>query len=157
MLSEWLGVKDEVKVSVATLDYYLRHENAIPPKRATAASIGYDLAADDEYVIEADERALVGTGVVLKPPSGFWVMLALRSSMGKRGLILTNGVGVVDPDYIGEADEVMFSVWNRGASPIVITPGERIGQAILLPAFVPELSLFEPSSSSRGGFGSTGR
>jgi dUTP pyrophosphatase len=85
------------------------------------------------------------------------LMLAARSSLYKRhGLILANGVGIVDEDYSGDDDEILVSVLNVCSIVAEIEQGERIAQGIFVPVsrayFVPTDELGE----SRGGFGSTG-
>ena len=68
---------------------------------------------------------------------------------------MANGVGVIDPDYCGEKDEVKILVTNFTDTPVVVRAGDRIAQGILLAA--PRVTWTEgtPSSQSRGGFGST--
>jgi dUTP pyrophosphatase len=71
--------------------------------------------------------------------------------------VLGNLVGLIDSDYQGQ---VMVSVWNRGAHPFTIEPGERIAQMIVVPVLRVELEVvaaFEESRRGTGGFGSSGR
>jgi dUTP pyrophosphatase len=75
----------------------------------------------------------------------------------KRGLIVANGVGVVDPDYSGPEDEVMIQVLNVTDRDVTIARGDRIAQGIVLPA--PHITweeVEEIRGVSRGGFGATG-
>lgn len=84
-----------------------------------------------------------------------------RSGMGhKKGLVLGNTIGLIDPDYTGE---VMISLWNRnppGTPPIEIRPGDRIGQLVFVPVVRPNFEVVEAftreTSRGDGGFGSTG-
>ena len=71
--------------------------------------------------------------------------------------MVANGVGVIDPDYSGPNDEVMVQVLNFTSVEVQITRGDRIAQAIVLPA--PRVSWQEVSDIrqvTRGGFGATG-
>jgi len=46
--------------------------------------------------------ALVPTGLVIEIPRGYFLGIFARSSTPlKRGLMVANGVGVIDPDYAG--------------------------------------------------------
>ena len=75
----------------------------------------------------------------------------------KRGLVVANGVGVVDSDYCGPADEVKIAVLNVTASTVLVRAGDRLAQGILLPA--PRViweEADELAAQSRGGFGATG-
>ena len=103
--------------------------------------------------------ALVPTGLVVEVPPEYFLGIFARSSTPlKRGLMVANGVGVVDSDYAGPADEVRIAVLNVTAEEVVVHRGDRIAQGIIMPAprvhwqEVEELRL-----ESRGGFGATGR
>ena len=102
--------------------------------------------------------ALVRTGLVIEVPSGHFLGIFARSSTPlKRGLMVANGVGVLDPDYSGPDDEVMIQVLNFTSSAVSITRGDRLAQGIVLPA--PRVTWNEVSEirdTTRGGFGATG-
>ena len=91
-------------------------------------------------------------------PTGYFLGIFARSSTPlKRGLMVANGVGVVDADYCGPADEVKVQVINVTTSPVHVAAGDRIAQGMVLAA--PRLDLVEQplaDRASRGGFGSTG-
>jgi dUTP diphosphatase len=76
----------------------------------------------------------------------------------KRGLMVANGVGVVDPDYCGPSDEVKIAVMNFTGAAVTIRRGDRIAQGIFLSA--PRVTWEEVTElrpDSRGGFGATDR
>ena len=110
-------------------------------------------------VVQPGGVALVRTGLVIEVPSGHFLGIFARSSTPlKRGLMVANGVGVVDPDYSGPEDEVMIQVLNFSKSVVAITRGDRLAQGIVLP--VPRITWNEVSDIkpvTRGGFGVTGR
>ena len=84
------------------------------------------------------------------------MLLFIRSGTAKKGLVLANGVGVIDSDYRGD---VCALVHNTTAQPIEIERGQRIAQFIILPlpvvSLVPVQSL-STTARGEGGFGSTG-
>ena len=102
--------------------------------------------------------ALVRTGLVIEVPTGHFLGIFARSSTPlKRGLMIANGVGVIDPDYSGPNDEVMVQVLNFTAAEVMLTRGDRLAQAVVLPA--PRVTWEEVSEirqATRGGFGATG-
>ena len=104
------------------------------------------------------EVRLVPTGLVVEVPTGMFLGIFARSSTPlKRGLMVANGVGVVDSDYCGPDDEVKIAVVNVTEASVTIERGDRIAQGILLPA--PRVTWDEADQlrpSSRGGFGATG-
>jgi dUTP pyrophosphatase len=128
------------------------------PRYATADSAGFDLAACANVVVEPGRTALIPTGLVIEVPTGMFLAIFARSSTPlKRGLMVANGVGVVDSDYCGASDEVKVPVLNFTASAVTVKAGDRIAQGILLP--VTRVEWEETGAiekDTRGGFGSTG-
>ena len=102
--------------------------------------------------------ALVPTGLVIEVPPGHFLGIFARSSTPlKKGLMVANGVGVIDQDYCGPADEVKIQVLNFTAAPVNVCRGDRIAQGISLTA--PRVmwdEVEELREGSRGGFGATG-
>jgi dUTP pyrophosphatase len=129
------------------------------PAYATAGSAAFDLAASEATLIAPAEVRLVPTGLVIEVPEGMFLAVFARSSTPlKKGLMVANGVGVVDSDYCGPTDEVRIPVINVTAAPVEIRKGDRIAQGILLPS--PQIQweeVDELATTSRGGFGGTGR
>ena len=71
--------------------------------------------------------------------------------------MVANGVGVIDPDYSGPADEIMIQLLNVGDTDALVKRGDRLAQGIVLPA--PRVTwdeVTELREAVRGGFGSTG-
>ena len=63
--------------------------------------------------------ALIPTGLVIRAPEGHFLGIFARSSTPlKRGLMVANGVGVVDEDYCGPNDEVKIQVLNFTDAPV---------------------------------------
>jgi dUTP diphosphatase len=128
------------------------------PAYGTGKSAGFDLAAAQDLTIPPRQIALVRTGLVIEVPSGYFLAIFARSSTPlKRGLIVANGVGVIDPDYSGPKDEVMIQVLNITDGDVRIARGDRLAQGIVLPA--PRVTWDEVSEIrevTRGGFGATG-
>jgi dUTP pyrophosphatase len=129
------------------------------PTYGTDEAAGFDLAAAHDLVVPARTVALVKTGLVIQVPIGFFLGIFARSSTPlKRGLMVANGVGVVDSDYSGPNDEIMIQVLNFTSADVRIARGDRLAQGIVLPA--PRVTWEEASDLrhiSRGGFGATGQ
>ena len=136
--------------------------DAVLPARATDGSAGYDLTAclEAELTLLPGKPAVIPTGIAieLSETSPCAAFVYGRSGLGvKFGIILSNGVGVVDSDYRGE---IMVGLTNISSSPYVLKPGERIAQLVIHPILLPEpMEVYELSDTVRGegGFGSTGR
>ena len=140
------------------------HEWGLPDYQ-TAGSAAIDLFAciDAPLNIAAQAPAvLISAGIALSFDDFSFAGLVLpRSGQGhKRGLVLGNSTGLIDPDYTGE---ILISTWNRnpaGCDPITIQPGERIAQMIFVPVLRPAFTVVDSFSRATaraaGGFGSTG-
>jgi len=128
------------------------------PRYQTSGAAGFDLAASVAMTIAPGEVALVPTGLVIEVPAGHFLGIFARSSTPlKRGLMVANGVGVVDADYCGPTDEIKIEVVNFTATPVSVVPGDRLAQGVILP-FV-RIEWTETSDIARevrGGFGATG-
>jgi len=84
-----------------------RLDPSIPlPKYESGGAAGFDLAANVDLTVAPGEVTLVPTGLVIEVPAGHFLGVFARSSTPlKRGLMVANGVGVVDSDYCGPKDE----------------------------------------------------
>jgi dUTP pyrophosphatase len=128
------------------------------PEPASARAAGFDLASAVDLEIPPRSIRLVGTGLVIAVPDGYFLGIFARSSTPlKRGLMVANGVGVIDPDYCGPSDEIKIQVLNFTDAPVHVKRGDRLAQGIVLPAPQIEWEEFDDvASPTRGGFGSTG-
>lgn len=128
------------------------------PEYKTKGAVGFDLTAREEIVVKPFEVTLIPLNIVVKVPKGYSLLLFSRSSTPlKKGLMVANGVGVVDWDYSGEEDEIKLAVLNFTKKNVKVEKGERIAQALIVKVLVPKfLEVKKMDSKSRGGFGSTG-
>ena len=128
------------------------------PEPATGGAAGFDLAAAADLEIPPRAIRLVGTGLVIGVPEGYFLGIFARSSTPlKRGLMVANGVGIIDSDYCGPADEIKIQVINITDAPVAIARGDRLAQGIVLPCPRVEWDEVEEMRvPTRGGFGSTG-
>lgn len=86
-------------------------------------------------------------------------MLANRSSNPfKRGLVLANGIGLIDCDYYENPDNdghMMFAYYNFFDQDVLIKKGDVVGQAVFLKYLITDDDLAE--GVRQGGFGSTNK
>ena len=144
---------DPIEVQITRI-----HPDAVLPAYQTGGAAAFDLAAVEDVTIQAGHVALIPTGLVVHVPLRMFLGVFARSSTPlKRGLMIANGVGVIDPDYCGPTDEIKIAVVNFTAEPVTVRQGERIAQGMLLET--PRVEWVETagvSGRSSGGFGTTG-
>lgn len=129
------------------------HGNPLPEKHGD----WIDLRAAETVTLKPWEDYLISLGVSMEIPEGYEAHLVPRSSTFKRhGILLVNGMGIIDNDYCGDDD-----VWGFHALAFrdtTINKGDRIAQFRITPK-QPDFD-FETwdklPGPNRGGFGSTG-
>lgn len=135
----------------------IRYHGDVEPIEKIPQGDWIDLRAAETVSLKAGEFRLISLGVSMKLPEGYEAHLATRSSTFKKwGVILTNGVGIIDESYCGDND-----IWHFSALAMrdtVIEKGDRICQFRIMekmPAVTFETVEFL-SDPDRGGIGSTG-
>lgn len=149
-----------MRVELKVLDTRL-HEWGLPRFQSDHAA-AIDLHACLETpatILPGGAPQLISAGFALHiGDPGVAALVLPRSGLGhKRGLVLGNLVGLIDPDYQGP---ILVSAWNRGQEPVALAPGDRFAQLLFVPVLRPELvpveRFGEVSGRGEGGFGSTG-
>ena len=138
----------------------MTNTSLVLPTYATPASAGVDLHAElkERVVVNPGENVKIPTGLAIELPDQKVVALVFaRSGLASRhGIGLTNGVGVIDSDYRGEIQVLMY---NSGPQPVIINSGDRIAQMVFMPvlhALFEEVAELQDTVRGTGGFGSTG-
>ncbi len=146
---------EPVEVRIARI-----HADAQLPVQGSDMAAGFDLHSVERVEVQKGTTEMLPTGLVLAIPPGWEGQVRCRSGLGKRGLILPNGVGTIDADYRGEL--MVLAHWIGKGDSFVVEKGERIGQ--LLFKRVPQIRFvevnrdeLEGTGRGEGGFGSTGR
>lgn len=152
-------MKGNIEVKVKKVSNENNSEGIIP-YYATAGAAGADLYAcmNQEMIISPGERVRIPTGIAIELPGSNVVALVFaRSGLAdKKGLALSNGVGVIDSDYRGE---ILVLMTNFGQEDVIIKHGERIAQMLFVEVAIASfVAVNELGDTARGtgGFGSTG-
>jgi dUTP pyrophosphatase len=147
------------------------HDNAIIPKYQTSGACCFDLHAATVAGmtqigsnVEQGFPVTCGTGLAFEIPEGYVMLVYSRSGHGfKHQVRLSNCVGVVDSDYVGEVMVQLVSDEREsdlGHVPFFVRPGDRIAQAMLIPVdqwAIEEASELKETERGDKGFGSTGQ
>lgn len=106
------------------------------PERKTKHSVGYDFLAIEDIKIKKGETKKIPTGYKVFMKENETLFMIVRSSMGiKKGLRLSNQVGVFECDYYNNIDNeghMYASIKNEGEEDVIIKKGEGYVQGIFL-------------------------
>lgn len=133
------------------------------PKRSTELSAGYDFFAPEDVIVlpmkANSQPILVRTGIKAYMPKDEFLMICNRSSNpAKKHLVVPNGIGVVDSDYVDNPDnegEIGFLFYNLSDEMVFIKKGDKLGQGIFVKFATTDDD--DASGKREGGFGSTGK
>lgn len=140
---------------LASLAVQRLRADAVLPSKERISDSGYDLT----LLYEKKRMGVVtmyGTGLVVDPPSGWYLDVVPRSSIIKRGYILANNVGIIDRSYRGEILVPLIKI-DPGAPELELPA--RVAQLIPRPIVhfpVREEDRLSSTDRGAGGFGSTG-
>jgi dUTP pyrophosphatase len=107
--------------------------------------------------VHPDCRILVPTGLIFDIPEGYVLKLYVRSSVAlKNGLLLANGTGIVDSDYVNETFVMLYNITD---SLIVINDAVKLAQGKLERNVAYDITQIDEPPKQKttrdGGFGST--
>ncbi|MED5292082.1 MAG: dUTP diphosphatase [Candidatus Thermoplasmatota archaeon] len=148
-------MRNEIHVKFAKLD-----AAAQLPTQGSAQAAGWDLYALEETVVPKGASVMIPTGLACAIPEGWEGQIRCRSSLGKKGMILPNGVGTIDSDYRGELK--VLATWIGEGDTFTVGKGERVAQMLFAPVplvRIEEVDFSDLESTERGvgGFGSSGQ
>ena len=130
------------------------------PTRGSSQAAGWDLYALEETIINRRKSSMIKTGLAVAIPEGWEGQIRCRSSLGKKGMIMPNGVGTIDSDYRGEL--IVLATWIGEGESFTVKAGERVAQLLFAP--VPNVEIIETeyeklgqTERGKGGFGSSGQ
>lgn len=107
------------------------NKNAFIPQRINSHAAGYDLQALYTVELKPYKITLVKTGITSYMPKDEVGIVANRSSNPvKRGLLLMNGIGVIDSDYTGDISVELMNINNNNYT---IHRGQKIAQFMFMP------------------------
>ena len=146
---------NEIRVQFAKLT-----EHAQLPTQGSAQAAGWDLYALEQTTVPKGSSVMISTGLACAIPNGWEGQIRCRSSLGKKGMILPNGIGTIDSDYRGELK--VLATWIGEGESFTINKGERVAQMVFseIPSVhIDEVAIDDLDSTERGvgGFGSSGQ
>ena len=142
------------------IEFAKLNSEAIIPTQGSPQAAGWDLYALEETIVKRNTSSMIKTGLAIAIPLGWEGQIRCRSSLGKKGMIMPNGIGTIDSDYRGEL--MVLATWIGEGDEFIVQKGERVAQ--LLFSRVPSVKFVERdfeqlgnTDRGTGGFGSSGR
>lgn len=136
-----------------------RIDKSLPlPVYKTSGAVAFDLILRESAVVQPGETVKIPCNVIVEIPEGYMLHVVPRSSFPfkKPGLIQGNHAGVIDQDYCGPDDELMWAVYNTADKPIELERGVAYCQAVFVRVDKAEFEEVDViANTNRGGFGST--
>lgn len=131
------------------------------PRRATKHSAAYDIEAAEDIIIPVfapgTKPTLIPTGLkAYCQPDEFYSIINRSSGAGK-GLVLANGLGIIDADFYNNPENdghFRILVFNVSDQPLHIKKGDRIAQVIFQKFLT--IDNDQAGEARTGGLGSTG-
>lgn len=134
------------------------------PARGTERSAGLDFYIPNDFEsfwLSPGNSSVIPSGIVAEIPEGYMLKMCNKSGVCTRDLLVV-GAEIIDEDYQGE---IHLHVINVGRGTVVLHPGMKLVQGILIPVlyggveeveFRDQLFTGRQSERGSGGFGSTG-
>ena len=135
-----------------------RIDKSLPlPQYKTAGAACFDFTARVAATLSPKEIIYMPLNVAIEHPENHMLIMAARSSLHKRGVMLANNIAIGDTDFSGNGDEYRAALYNFTDKPVTIERGERICQGFFRKYERAEWDEVEDlGNKSRGGFGTTG-
>jgi len=144
----------DIKACITNGQYLSSYNSWNKQQKIIVKGVG---TARDAFQLPPGIRVLVPTGLIFDIPEGNVLKMFIRSSVAlKKGLVMANGTGIIDSDYVEESYMMLQNVTD---SLVTIENGDRLVQCMLVP--VEQHKLVETNdrptqkTSRNGGFGST--
>ncbi|OGG49156.1 hypothetical protein A3G63_01000 [Candidatus Kaiserbacteria bacterium RIFCSPLOWO2_12_FULL_52_8] len=136
-----------------------RMEKDLPlPEYKTARAAAVDLYVRESAVVPPHSTFAFHLNLAIQLPPNHFGLMAARSSLFKRGLVLRNGIGIIDEDFAGDEDECRANIYNFTEEPVTVERGDRLVQLIVLPFDrVVWKEVDSLGNTNRGGIGTTGK
>lgn len=115
-----------------------RFDKDFPLPETEAGAAGFDFSFRESATIQSGEVKLVSINAAVEIPEGYFMMITLRSSTPlRRGLMMPNAPGIIDPFYSGDKDEIRVQLYNFTNKPVTVEMGEQLVQGVILRHYPP--------------------
>ena len=116
------------------------------PRQGREGDAGYDFFLREDVTLKAHQVTVIDTGVRVELPKGYAGLLAMRSSICKKNLIIQQPL--IDENYRGEIHGMSYS---DNDEDITFLAGERLYSLYAFPVYQEPLQVVDELSETNRG------
>ena len=116
------------------------------PRQGREGDAGYDFFLREDVTLKAHQVTVIDTGVCVELPKGYAGLLAMRSSICKKNLIIQQPL--IDENYRGQIHAMIYSDSDED---ITFLAGERLYSLYVFPVYQEPLQVVDELSETNRG------
>ena len=116
------------------------------PKQGREGDAGYDFFLREDVILKAHQVTVIDTGVCVELPKGYAGLLAMRSSICKKNLIIQQPL--IDENYRGQIHAMIYS---DNDEDLTFLAGERLYSLYVFPVYQEPLQVVDELSETNRG------
>ena len=151
--------KERIRGFEVVSDAHRVHKGEIKlPQRGTSKAMAYDFFSPIDIDIYPGQMEMIFTDVKAYMQDNEALILNVRSSMGKRDIMMSNTQGWIDADYYSNPSNdgnIGICLKNNSNKIFRIHKGDRIAQGMFIPFLIADNGNVD--TPRKGGLGSTGK
>ena len=110
-----------------------RFDKKLPLPQYEAGAAGFDFSCREDLVIKPKTIGIVRLNIAMAVPNGYVLLIVPRSSTAHHlGLMMPHSIGVVDPFYSGQDNEIVTLLYNFTSKPVKVKRGDQIVQGLVI-------------------------
>lgn len=110
-----------------------RFDKSLPFPEYEPGAAGFDFICRKGTIINPGETKAIPSNLAMKVPEGYVLLVTPRSSTSsKYGLIMPHSIGIIDPFYCDDSNEIMLIFHNFTQEKTKVETGDKIAQGILI-------------------------
>ena len=116
------------------------------PRQGREGDAGYDFFLREDVTLKAHQVTVIDTGVCVELPKGYAGLLAMRSSICKKNLIIQQPL--IDENYRGQIHAMIYS---DNDEDLTFLAGERLYSLYVFPVYQEQLQVVDELSETNRG------
>lgn len=129
-----------------------RIDTSLPLPKYEKHAAGFDFICRKGTIFQPGEIKAVPANLALAIPEGYVLMIVPRSSTPSRlGLVMPHSVGILDPFYSGEDNEIVLLFQNIRKNVVKVKKGDILAQGILMKCEIVEFDETQKLGASKRG------